>query len=41
MTAETLERLTSKPEAPDVAEQSEPDIEVVAYSAEIIDIWGG
>jgi hypothetical protein len=40
VTAETLERLTSKPEAPDVAEQSEPDIEVVAYSAEIIDISG-
>ena len=40
MTAETLERLTSKPEAPDVAEQPEPDIEVVAYSAEIIDISG-
>ena len=40
VTAETLERLTSKPEAPDVAEQPEPDIEVVAYSAEIIDISG-
>lgn len=40
VTAETLERVVSKPVAPDVAEQSEPDIEVVAYSAEIIDISG-
>jgi hypothetical protein len=50
VTAETLERVVSKPvapepeapepEAPDVAEQSEPVIEVVAYSAEIIDISG-
>jgi hypothetical protein len=50
VTAETLERVTSKPVAPepvvsepvapDVAEQSEPVIEVVAYSAEIIDISG-
>jgi hypothetical protein len=45
VTAETPERVTSKPVAPepvapDVAEQSEPVIEVVAYSAEIIDISG-
>ena len=40
VTAETLERVTSKPEAPDAAEQPEPVIEVVAYSAEIIDISG-
>ncbi len=52
VTAETLERVTSKPAAPepaapdapdvapDVAEQSEPVIEVAAYSAEIIDISG-
>jgi hypothetical protein len=47
--AETLERLVSKPVAPDVAEEAEPVkraepaervIEVVAYSAEIIDISG-
>jgi len=38
VTAETLERLVSKPEAPDVAEQAEPVVEVVAHSAEIIDI---
>jgi hypothetical protein len=45
--AETLERLVSRPvapevaeQAPDVAEQAEPVIEVVAYSAEIIDISG-
>jgi hypothetical protein len=38
VTAETLERVVSKPVAPDVAEQAEPVIEVVAYSAEIIDI---
>jgi hypothetical protein len=56
--AETLERLVSKPVAPDVAEEAEPAeraepaaraepaepaepvIEVVAYSAEIIDISG-
>jgi hypothetical protein len=36
--AETLERLVSKPVAPDVAEPSEPVIEIVARSAEIIDI---
>jgi len=40
VTAETLERVVSKPVAPDVAEQSEPVVEVVAYSAEIIDISG-
>ena len=40
VTAEPLERLVSKPVAPDVAEQAEPVIEVVAYSAEIIDISG-
>jgi hypothetical protein len=45
VTAETFERVTSKPVAPepvapDVAEQPEPVIEVVAYSAEIIDISG-
>jgi hypothetical protein len=38
VTAETLERVVSKPVAPDVAEQAEPVVEVVAYSAEIIDI---
>ena len=38
MTAEVLEREVSKPAAPDVAEQAEPVVEVVAYSAEIIDI---
>ena len=50
--AETLERLVSKPVAPDEAEaeptgtelagteQAEPVIEIVAYSAEIIDISG-
>jgi hypothetical protein len=38
VTDETLERLVSKPVAPDVAEQAEPVVEVVAYSAEIIDI---
>ena len=38
VTAETLERLVSKPLAPDVAEQAEPVVEVVAQSAEIIDI---
>jgi hypothetical protein len=38
VTAETLERVVSTPVAPDVAEQAEPVIEVVAYSAEIIDI---
>jgi len=38
VTGETLERLVSKPVAPDVAEQAEPVVEVVAYSAEIIDI---
>jgi hypothetical protein len=37
---ETFERLVSKPVAPDVAEQAEPVVEVVAYSAEIIDISG-
>ena len=36
-TADALERVASKPVAPDVAEQSEPVVEV-AYSAEIIDI---
>ncbi len=36
--AEVLERVVSKPVAPDVAEQAEPVVEVVAYSAEIIDI---
>jgi hypothetical protein len=40
VTAETLERVASKPVAPDAAEPSEPVIEVVAYSAEIIDISG-
>jgi hypothetical protein len=40
VTGETLERLVSKPVAPDVAEQAEPVVEVVAYSAEIIDISG-
>jgi hypothetical protein len=35
---ETFERLVSKPVAPDVAEPAEPVVEVVAYSAEIIDI---
>ena len=40
VTAETLERLVSKPLAPDVAEQAEPVVEVVAQSAEIIDISG-
>jgi hypothetical protein len=38
VTAETLERLVSKPVTPDVAEQAEPVVEVVSYSAEIIDI---
>jgi hypothetical protein len=38
VTGETFERLVSKPVAPDVAEQAEPVVEVVAYSAEIIDI---
>ncbi len=38
VTAETLERLVSKPVAPEAAEQAEPVVEVVAYSAEIIDI---
>ena len=38
--AEILERVVSKPVAPDVAEQAEPAVEVVAYSAEIIDISG-
>ncbi len=38
VTAEVLERVVSKPEAPDVAEQAEPVVEIVAYSAEIIDI---
>ena len=32
--------MTPEPVAPDVAEQAEPVIEVVAYSAEIIDISG-
>ena len=36
--AEVLERVVSKPAAPDVAEQAEPVVEVAAYSAEIIDI---
>ncbi len=40
VTAETLERVASQPLPPDVAEQAEPVIEVVAYSAEIIDISG-
>lgn len=40
VTAETLERVVSRPVAPDVAEQAEPVIEVAAYSAEIIDISG-
>ena len=40
VTAETFERVVSKPVAPDVAEQAEPVVEVVAYSAEIIDISG-
>ena len=40
VTAETLERVVSKPVAPDVADASEPVVEVVAYSAEIIDISG-
>ena len=38
VTGETFERLVSKPVAPDVAEQAEPVVEVIAYSAEIIDI---
>ena len=38
--AEVLERVVSKPAAPDVAEQAEPVVEVAAYSAEIIDISG-
>ena len=38
VTGETFERLVSRPVAPDVAEQAEPVVEVVAYSAEIIDI---
>ena len=38
VTAEVLEREVSKPAAPDAAEQAEPVVEVVAYSAEIIDI---
>ncbi len=38
MAAETLERVASKPVAPDAAEQAEPVVEVVAYSAKIIDI---
>jgi Flp pilus assembly protein TadB len=38
VTAEVLEWVVSKPTAPDVAEQAEPLVEVVAYSAEIIDI---
>ena len=38
VTAETLERIVSKPVAPDTAHPTEPAIEVVAYSAEIIDI---
>ena len=38
VTGETFERVVSKPVAPDVAEQAEPVVEVVAYSAEIIDI---
>ena len=38
VTGEIFERLVSKPVAPDVAEQAEPVVEVVAYSAEIIDI---
>lgn len=37
-TAETLERVVSKPVAPDAAELSEPVVEIVAHSAEIIDI---
>ena len=40
VTAETFERVVSKPVAPDVAEQAEPVVEVVAFSAEIIDISG-
>lgn len=40
VTTETLERVVSKPVAPEVAEQAEPVVEVVAYSAEIIDISG-
>jgi hypothetical protein len=40
--AETLERVVSKPVAPDVApdvaQPSEPVVEIVAHSAEIIDI---
>jgi hypothetical protein len=40
VTADTLERVVSRPVAPDVAEQAEPAVEVVAYSAEIIDISG-
>ena len=38
MTAEPLERIVSKPVAPDTAQPAEPVVEVVAYSAEIIDI---
>lgn len=37
-TAETLERVVSKPVAPDAAELSEPVVEIVTHSAEIIDI---
>ena len=37
-TAETLERVVSRPVAPDAAELSEPVVEIVAHSAEIIDI---
>lgn len=46
VTAETLERVVSKPvapdvaDAPDLADAPEPVVEVVAYSAEIIDISG-
>jgi hypothetical protein len=40
VTAETLERVVSKPVAPDATEQAEPVVEVIAYSAEIIDISG-
>jgi hypothetical protein len=36
--AETLERVVSKPVAPDVAQPSEPVVEIAAHSAEIIDI---
>ena len=38
VTAAPLERIVSQPVAPDTAEPAEPAVEVVTYSAEIIDI---